>query len=322
LLIACLLFCAAGSQAVRNTNGNNGGGSSGTGNVLTLTTITSQLLEGTFVKGNVAIDFSSRPGALTISVLGTPLLSVCDFGAFLKVSLGGRIFLVASAPDIVFRVIDITSSICNLPNLDGSELLSLTANLDIFKQLLVGLPITNLLQCEKRLADLMVDLTATVELELIIDLSIELALRGINGYTHLCVQPIHLTALRLLKLRADINLDVDLIARANARVSIDANVTIPGSCDLVNTCGNKCLGLCGVNCNCFKWVCGGCDGFAGCRSHDCSCDCKGTRTWACVSLAVTRCSGVHTGCVSAGLLELDLLNNLPNLPTLPTLPTL
>jgi len=305
VFITCLLVCISGfTQAAKNVAPKTKNGSdAGNGKTLTLTTLTSQLIEGTLLKGKLSIDFS-RPGALTISVLGTPLLSVCDFGAFLKVSIGGKIFLVASAPDLLNRVIDITNKVVNLPaNLDGSELLSLTANLDIFKSLLVGLPITNLLECEKRFAGLMIDLSATVELELLVDLSIELALRGINGFTHICSQPIHLTALRLLKIRADINIDVDLIARANALVSVDASVTLPGSCDLVNSCGNKCLGQCGVDCNCFKWVCGGCGGFLGCRNQDCGCDCKSTTSWLCVNLAVTRCTGVFNGCNLLGVVN-------------------
>jgi hypothetical protein len=274
-----------------------------------LKTVTADCIEGTFIKGDISLDFISKPGLLTLSVGGNVLLNVLDFGAFLKVHIGGRIFLVVNAPDVVNRILDVTTSTLNLPFCDGASLLDVNVNLDIVTNLLSGLSLTNLLGCERRLLNLMIDLSASVELELLGDLSIELALHGITGFSHPCSQPIHLCALRLIKIRADINigLDVSLIARANANcISVDANVTIPGSCAITSTCNNDNYGQCGVNGQCWGWVCGGCSGFVGCQQQDCGCSCNGITSLACVNLAVTRCTGNANGCAAPALIEVNI----------------
>jgi hypothetical protein len=283
---------------------------------LTLKTVTSDCIEGSFIKGDICLDFISKPGLLTLSVGGNVLLNVLDFGAFLQVHIGGRIFLVVNAPDIVNRIIDITTSTLNLPICDGSSLLDINLNLDIVTNLLSSLSLTNLLGCERRLLNLMVDLSATVELELLVDLSIQLAIHGITGVSHPCSQPLHLCALRLLKIRADIaiNLDLDLVVQANAlclpTISVAANVSIPGSCAIVDTCNNANFGQCGSNGNCWSWVCGGCGGFVGCQQQDCGCSCKGATSLACVNLAVTRCTGNFNGCAAPPLINIDLSDGI------------
>jgi hypothetical protein len=278
-------------------------------NILNINTLTSDLLQGTFTCGNNTIEFISRPTGCTLSVLGINLLSINDFGSFLRIDVGARVFLVGTAVELVNKVIDCTSNILNLPELDPATLLNggllgLTDNLPIFNGLLGSIPLARSRTHEKRLTSCLTSLLNNVNINLLPLLSIQLALNGINGFSHPCSQPIHLCALNLIKINADIDIDLDLVNLANLRVDIDADVVIPGVVDIeVNTCGNANFGQCGVDGTCWKWVCGGCGGFEACKQRDCACDCQGEASLACINIAATRCDAVATcSSTSGGLL--------------------
>lgn len=115
---------------------------------------------------------------------------------------------------------------------------------------------------------------------------------GINGQDSPSVLPFYLAALHLQKLQ--------LYSRSNSTTGVnwgtgghyESGSTVhyqlpkkskrsPGSCSF-NTCPpcpeEKCLGLCGPSCHCWKWACGDCCWHLGCYDHDKCCEKKFIRT--------------------------------------------
>jgi len=313
VLLTCLLILWTGSSSAGTAPGlvQNIPVVSSVTSLLSLSTLTSDLCEGTFTHGNTTIHFSSRPSGLTLSVLGINLLSFHDFGSFFRIDIGENVFLVGTVVEILDNVIDCTSNIVNLPELNIDNLLDtvvdtvegvldgvlgVTDHLTLFKNLLGGIPLGKVRSQQKRFISCLDNLLNGIEIELLPLLSIQLALHGINGFSHPCSQPIHLAALNLLKIRADIDIDLDLVNLANLQVNIDADVVIPGVVDIsadVNVCGNHNFGQCGVEGTCWKWVCGGCAAEA-CKQRDCACDCQGESSLACINIAATSCAAPAT----------------------------
>merc|ERR1719447_1485934 len=60
-------------------------------------------------------------------------------------------------------------------------------------------------------------------------------------------------------------------------------------------CGNSCYGMCGRGCSCWSWVCGDCDCWKGCLSHDYHCSCIGFSEYCCVNVFWVRCDS-YDGC--------------------------
>jgi len=96
----------------------------------------------------------------------------------------------------------------------------------------------------------------------------------------------------------------DLVAEINSRIleenrkpvkaqssTLDAKL-IAGPCDrysgctceLNNTCGNQCFGLCGPDCFCWAFVCGDCNCHCFCLHHDYYCSCQGMTNDNCWSI--------------------------------------
>ena len=63
---------------------------------------------------------------------------------------------------------------------------------------------------------------------------------------------------------------------------------------------NECLGMCGRNCDCWKWVCGNCCFNEGCYEHDLICiKCGGVSSLRCILTSIIGFScGKHTGLLS------------------------
>ena len=91
---------------------------------------------------------------------------------------------------------------------------------------------------------------------------------GISGKEEPAILPFYMTALTLSKLRN----------KPSFESTSYSPVTIEGSgyfdCDLT-TCPpcqeDECKGMCGSNCDCWKWVCGDCCYHQGCAEHDVCC---------------------------------------------------
>jgi len=68
-------------------------------------------------------------------------------------------------------------------------------------------------------------------------------------------------------------------------------------------CGNACLGMCGVDCWCWSWICGDCECWEGCRQHDHFCSCEGVLDYCCIDTFWISCDGNSTDSICPGNIE-------------------
>lgn len=140
------------------------------------------------------------------------------------------------------------------------------------------------------------------EIELITKAAWTLGKLGINGNENPAAMPFYLLARRLQQYKdsllspAD---DVDIMDRAGDRqkqwLPALSYVTVErrsASCisELQPDQSEQCLGMCGLRCYCWSWVCGDCCVHQGCLDHDNCCDQYGYWSWACWSLWNFSCS--------------------------------
>eukprot|EP01084_Bolivina_argentea_P164080 285312_1 len=65
-----------------------------------------------------------------------------------------------------------------------------------------------------------------------------------------------------------------------------------GNCgDPYMHCNNSCHGRCGKGCSCWKWVCGTCDCWTGCKNHDEMCCINGYWSYCCLNIFWVTCDG-------------------------------
>jgi len=190
-------------------------------------------------------------------------------------------------------IIDITAKHIALPDADHSIVHKQEDNLHFFRNL-IGMYSNEVKSAENVLHSLMQNFIDSREAEVLVYLSLMLASQGISGVTHPSILPIHMSALRIAKLRTDINIDPILIDHIN---SLHLGATLTGyGCNLTNTCGNQCFGLCGLECSCWSWTCGSCACYLGCWQHDCCCSCLGMTSLCCINVISFSCNGYNNTC--------------------------
>ena len=83
------------------------------------------------------------------------------------------------------------------------------------------------------------------------------------------LQPFHVLCLDLLK-KSEVEIPAELRAAPDPEEETADQHTREKRC--YRPTANKCRGLCGLGCNCWKWFCGDCCWNRGCYEHDICCN--------------------------------------------------
>jgi len=104
---------------------------------------------------------------------------------------------------------------------------------------------------------------------------------------------------RIMKDDLQLNMDeynsdiakVNAIVQGSSTAMTGHSRSLLGNCEMISECDNDCIGMCGLGCDCWAWVCGDCSCWLGCYVHDeyCSCDCM--LAYCCINVFWVECDG-------------------------------
>jgi hypothetical protein len=137
----------------------------------------------------------------------------------------------------------------------------------------------------------------------IVALSKALGIQGYQGNTHAVTLWLHNMAVETMKKSSS---DVVELAQTDEQAETKMGYwrrrrrrfTPKFARKPINFCGNKCFGLCGNGCSCWKHVCGDCLSHQGCWEHDAYCSCCGTANHRCRTFMANSRTCNSPGCAN------------------------
>ena len=251
--------------------------------VLDIVTRSEHKVEGSYIdfSSERGIRFTSTPQTLFIETIpgGEPLLSATEpVGSMRLVSIGSSVFIQSDEENSLdYSVQGEQHNISEFST--DHEGLQRLKNMAVETSKNVHL---------KALYDSLRDLLSGPEVQLIEYAAHAMGEEGINGQDSSSVLPFYLAALHLHKLQ---HADFGSNHSMQDPHALQPNNITPNhlpmrgkrhSNSCFNTCppcqDQQCLGLCGLNCHCWKFVCGDCCWHLGCYEHDLCCREKFIRT--------------------------------------------
>ena len=251
--------------------------------VLDIVTRSEHKVEGSYIdfSSERGIRFTSTPQTLFIETTpgGEPLLLATEpVGSMRLVSIGSSVFIQSDEENTVDYAVQ-----------EGQHNISEFSNdheaLQRHKKKAAKSTVS---VHAKALQDSLRSLLSRAEVELIGYAAHAMGEEGINGQDSSSVLPFYLAALHLHKLQHAASGSNHSMQDHHA---LQPNSFTPNHLSMrgkrhsnscFNTCppcqGKQCLGLCGLNCHCWKFVCGDCCWHLGCYEHDLCCREKFIRT--------------------------------------------
>ena len=251
--------------------------------VLDIVTRSEHKVEGSYIdfSSERGIRFTSTPQTLFIETIpgGEPLLSATEpVGSMRLVSIGSSVFIQSDEENSLDY------------SIQGEQ-----HNISEFRTDHEGLQRLKNMAVEtsenvhlKALSDSLRDLLSRPEVQLIEYAARAMGEEGINGQDSSSVLPFYLAALHLHKMQ---HAAFGSNHSMQDHHALQPNSFTPNhlpmrgkrhSNSCFNTCppcqDQQCLGLCGLNCHCWKLVCGDCCWHLGCYEHDLCCREKFIRT--------------------------------------------
>ena len=237
------------------------GGKGNDQGVLKVGTLTEYTIEGSYAEAGRGLHFISTTDSLSVTTLeGQPLLIAGgSVGSMRLVSVGKDKFIqqkrkegstdYAVPASDVSRVMDIVpgtldAMVGRLRSVDGSV-------------------------HSAKLQDSTEELLTRPEVQLIERAAFALGSKGITGLEYPSVLPFYLAALQLQRLLTNST----SVGHPPSHLQPKHNVLKRADC--LGTCppcpNNNCLGMCGLSCNCWRFLCGDCCYHLGCYDHDLCC---------------------------------------------------
>jgi len=255
----------------------------------------------------VSLGFFVQPSSFTLTDArtGAMVFSLLDYGSFTQVTLWpDHKFLIASNTSA--PVLDLALLQAHEPSrfallaVDAAVQQPLGAHQHEYDEFASWLSPSEVASSEQRLLTLLQAFRGTHYAAALVHLSVALALDGVSTPDFPSATPLHLTAMRVAKLRPDVRVDPMDVQHANALVlhGYQNASLLPqeAGCSLTDTCDNPCFGMCGPDWQCWSWVCGTCDCYLGCWQHDCCCSCRGILTPCCLDVFSVHCDGYNNDC--------------------------
>lgn len=236
--------------------------------VLHISTLTENSVEGEYRESATSergIRFVSSPDTLAITTLdGAPLLIADEpraEGSLRVVSIAGQTFVQHKKEE--------KSPVgYSVPTSMEDTIKSVRSKPRVYARSLEGLdPETHSTFAESSIQNLLIQ----PEVDLIKPAAFALGAQGINGKEYPAILPFYLAALQLEKISANKNSEADSFSVPSSWYNRRRfqRQTCLRSCP---PCPNDdCLGMCGLGCTCWSFLCGDCCYHLGCFGHDQCC---------------------------------------------------